>query len=406
MPKKKNKNKGDKDGQKGSYIKEQINNCKKYLDLDLSSKSASGLLKYKFILDSLNQALELKDKENNLKKLQDLFMYINQKKLELCIENIRTKNQLKPAEKELEKAKEEYLIKNKKFQDKKKLQDLLVDKGNQKQEERKVIYDELENKRKQLVNDAENYVKELQEKTDVTVPERKQLIEENERLKNEIKRYVDESMKMKEDFDKTIKEGGLDIKDIEEQSKLGFKNTLESFQEKAQGGILLNTTLKTELLQVKQRNQELEKFKEMADKQYEKLQDEIKSKTNETVLLTKENFEIRMRITENQNKKEELLKLLTQQQADLKKINVMKSLNDKYIKQYEEITGEKIEKKKKKKRKKKNKKANKEKEEISSSTINTNETETVVKKEEESEDENDGEEEEHHCHCHECHDHH
>ena len=39
----------------------------------------------------------------------------------------------------------------------------------------------------------------------------------------------------------------------------------------------------------------------------------------------------------------------------MKKINMMKSLNEKYIDQYEELTGEKHKKKKKKKNKKKKK---------------------------------------------------
>ena len=80
---------------------------------------------------------------------------------------------------------------------------------------------------------------------------------------------------MKEDFDKQLKEGGFDIKNFEEKSKLQFQNTIESFQEKAQGGILLNSSLKTELLQLQQRNQELERFQKVAAQQYETLQDTL-----------------------------------------------------------------------------------------------------------------------------------
>ena len=58
MPKKKKKEKKD---DKGSVMKEQIKNCKEYLNLDLSSKSVAGLLQYRLILDSLSQALELKE---------------------------------------------------------------------------------------------------------------------------------------------------------------------------------------------------------------------------------------------------------------------------------------------------------------------------------------------------------
>ena len=193
---------------------------------------------------------------------------------------------------------------------------------------------------------------------------------------------------MKEEFDKSLKEGGFDIKNFEEQSKMDFQKTIQSFQEKAQGGILLNTSLKTELLQIKQRNAELQKVKLMADKQYENLQNEIQNKINETVLLNTENFEIRMRMTENPNNKEEILKLLQEQQSVLKKIGVMKSLNEKYTLQYEELTMDKT-----KKKKKKNKK-NKKKKKGSVSTSVTGEAD------------DDDEEEGHHCCCHECHAHH
>ena len=43
-----------------SQQKEAIKNCKLYLDLDLSSKSAGGLLPYKFLLDYLTKAIENK----------------------------------------------------------------------------------------------------------------------------------------------------------------------------------------------------------------------------------------------------------------------------------------------------------------------------------------------------------
>ena len=389
MPKKRRNNRQDNE-KKNSALKEQITNCKNYLDLDLSSKSAGSLLKYKFILDSLSEAIQLKDTtdESSTKKLRDLYININKNCLNLDIENIKSKKDIKPLEKDLETAQEAYNAQKKKYDDKKKFQDLLITKGNKVQDERNNLFDELENERKKLISDAEAYVRDLQEKVDPKNPERKRLIEENERLKNEIKKYVDEGIKMKEEFDKSLKEGGFDIKNFEEQSKMDFQKTIQSFQEKAQGGILLNTSLKTELLQIKQRNAELQKVKLMADKQYENLQNEIQNKINETVLLNTENFEIRMRMTENPNNKEEILKLLQEQQSVLKKIGVMKSLNEKYTLQYEELTMDKT-----KKKKKKNKK-NKKKKKGSVSTSVTGEAD------------DDDEEEGHHCCCHECHAHH
>jgi hypothetical protein len=73
MPKKK---KNQKKEDRGSAMKEQIKNCKQYLDLDLSSKSVGGLLPYKLILDSLSQAIELKEQtdEASINKLREIFL--------------------------------------------------------------------------------------------------------------------------------------------------------------------------------------------------------------------------------------------------------------------------------------------------------------------------------------------
>ena len=160
-----------------------------------------------------------------------------------------------------------------------------------------------------------------------------------------------------------------------------------------------NTSLKTELLQLRQRNQELERFQKVADEQYNKLQEEIKSKANQSILLSSENLEMQMRINETSNNKEELLQLMKEKQTILKKINMMKSLNQKFRDQYEELTGEKLKKKKKKKNKKnKNKKGGDE----TSTTTNTteHEHEHVHGHDDINEhgDSDEAEEEEHH-HC-------
>ena len=107
MPKKKRNNRQAND-KKNSALKEQTANCKKYLDLDLSSKSAGSLLKYKFLLDSLTEAIELKDNtdESSTNKLRDLYLNINKNLLNLDIENVKAKSDLKPLEKDLETAKE------------------------------------------------------------------------------------------------------------------------------------------------------------------------------------------------------------------------------------------------------------------------------------------------------------
>ena len=373
MPKKKNNRKKDDGEKKGNLKKEQIKNCKQYLDLDLSSKSAGGLLPYKLILDSLSQALELKDQtdESSTNKLREIFLSVSNTNIDLKISNINKKLE-KPLQQDLDKANEVFNASHKRCEDKRKFHNLLVEKGNKLQEDRNEMINRYEKERQDLVKESEDYVKGLQAKTDPKDPERKKIIDENQRLKNEIQKFIDEGMKMKDDFDKQLKEGSFDIKSFEEKSKLDFQNTIESFQQKAQGGILLNTSLKTELLQLKKRNEELEKFQKMANEQYNKLQQEIKNKIDESIRISTENIEMQNRITESQNNKEELLKLMKEQQSVMKKLNMMRSLNDKYTDQYEELTGEKL--KKKKKKKNKNKK-NKKKVNTSSTTESTTEHE-------------------------------
>lgn len=391
--KKKNQKKED----KISAQKEQIKNAKQYLDLDLSSKSAGGLLPYKLILDSLSQALELKDQtdESSTNKLRDIFLSINRSNLDVKINNVK-KTIEKPLKKDLEEAEEVFNVRHKKYEERKNLHNKLADKGNKIQEERNEMIKKYEEERQNIIKQSEDYVKDLQAKTDPNNPERKKLLEENEKLKGDIQNYINEGLKMKDDFDKQLKEGGFDIKNFEEKSKLDFQNTIESFQEKAQSGILLNTSLKTELLQLQQRNQELERFQRITDEQYKKLQEEIKNKANESIRISTENLEMQMRITETQNNKDELIKLMKEKQALQKKINLMKSLNDKYKAQYEELTGEKTKKKKKKKNKKnkKNKKGGDE-----SSTTNSTITEHDHGHAHEHVDSDEGEEEDEHHHC-------
>ena len=401
MPKKKkNDRKKDKES-KGSMMKEQIKNCKDYLGLDLSSKSAGGLLPYKFIIDSLSQALELKNQtdESSTNKMRELFLSINKANLDIKISNVKKKIE-KPLQQDLDAAEEVFNAKHKKYEERKNLHNKLVDKGNKIQEDRNEMIKKYEAERQELIKESEDYVKSLQEKTDPNNPERKKLLEENEKLKGDIQKFINEGLKLKEDFDKQVKEGGFYIKNFEEKSKLDFQNTIQSFQEKAQGGILLNTSLKTELLQLRNKNQELERFQKMADDQYNKLQQEIKNKVNESISLSTENLEMHARINESQNNKEELMNLLREKQSVMKKINMMKSLNEKYTDQYEELTGEKIRKKKKKK----NKKNKKKKGDASSSTASTT-TEHSNCHDHDHDDSDEGEEEdEHHCCC--GHDHH
>jgi hypothetical protein len=279
----------------------------------------------------------------------------------------------------------------------------LVEKGNKIQEDRNEMIKKSEEARQKLINDSNDYVKDLQQQTDPNNPERKKLLEENENLKKQIQDTIQEGLKMKDDFDKMLQQSGLALDQMQKGKEEEIKDTLNKFQEKTTNQIFANTQLKTELLQLKQRNEEFAKFKISAENQCKQFEAEIKNKQDESLKLSYENMDMQNRIQESTKNKTEVLNLMKELQGLMKKINMMKSLNTKYIGQLEELTGEKISKKKKKK---KNKNKNKKKKENASSTASTT-TEHEHdhahchghEHEHENEDSEEEEEEHHHCCC-------
>ena len=403
MPKKKkNENK--------SQMKEQVKNCKQYLNLDLSSKSVGGLLPYKFLLDSLTKALEFKEKtdEDSCNKLRELYLSVNKENYDIKISNIKKKME-KPLKSDLDEANKVFNQRNKEYEEKQNFHKKLVEKGNKIQEDRNEMIKKSEEARQKLINDSNDYVKDLQQQTDPNNPERKKLLEENENLKKQIQDTIQEGLKMKDDFDKMLQQSGLALDQMQKGKEEEIKDTLNKFQEKTTNQIFANTQLKTELLQLKQRNEEFAKFKISAENQCKQFEAEIKNKQDESLKLSYENMDMQNRIQESTKNKTEVLNLMKELQGLMKKINLMKSLNTKYIGQLEELTGEKISKKKKKK---KNKNKNKKKKENASSTASTT-TEHEHdhahchghEHEHENEDSEEEEEEEEHHHCC-CGDHH
>ena len=400
MPKKKkNENK--------SQMKEQVKNCKQYLNLDLSSKSVGGLLPYKFLLDSLTKALEFKEKtdEDSCNKLRELYLSVNKENYDIKISNIKKKME-KPLKSDLDEANEVFNQRNKEYEEKQNFHKKLVEKGNKIQEDRNEMIKKSEEERQKLINDSNDYVKDLQQQTDPNNPERKKLLEENENLKKQIQDTIQEGLKMKDDFDKMLQQSGLALDQMQKGKEEEIKDTLNKFQEKTTNQIFANTQLKTELLQLKQRNEEFAKFKISAENQCKQFEAEIKNKQDESLKLSYENMDMQNRIQESTKNKTEVLNLMKELQGLMKKINMMKSLNTKYIGQLEELTGEKISKKKKKK---KNKNKNKKKKENASSTASTtteheHDHAHCHGHEHENEDSEEEEEEEHHHCC--CGDHH
>jgi hypothetical protein len=353
----------------------------------------------------LTKALEFKEKtdEDSCNKLRELYLSVNKENYDIKISNIKKKME-KPLKSDLEEANEVFNQRNKEYEEKQSFHKKLVEKGNKIQEDRNEMIKKSEEARQKLINDSNDYVKDLQQQTDPNNPERKKLLEENENLKKQIQDTIQEGLKMKDDFDKMLQQSGLALDQMQKGKEEEIKDTLNKFQEKTTNQIFANTQLKTELLQLKQRNEEFAKFKISAENQCKQFEAEIKNKQDESLKLSYENMDMQNRIQESTKNKTEVLNLMKELQGLMKKINMMKSLNTKYIGQLEELTGEKISKKKKKK---KNKNKNKKKKENASSTASTtteHEHDHAHCHGHENEDSEEEEEEEHHHCC--CGDHH
>ncbi len=328
------------DKEKQNKRLEQIKLVKEYLNLDLSESSAATQLKYKSYIDNLTQSLELKKDENNKEKLLNILYEINSKLLDYKNEIIQNKYDLIPLEKEKETAKDIFEQKLKKYQDKDKFQKMLVDKGNGINLEKDKIYKEGEAEKNRIIKEAEDYIKNLQQKTIDSMPERQKLIDENSKLRENIQKCLEEGLKMKEDFDKQMKINEIDFKKFENLGKDGIQKTMDSLKEKTQNSILANTNLKTELMTYQNKNQEMENMVQMANREYEKLLKEIDNSSNDSFLMASQNEEIRRRLAKNKINKEELALFLSEYEKQIKKIDIMISLNKKYNQQFQELDDE------------------------------------------------------------------
>jgi hypothetical protein len=129
--------------------------------------------------------------------------------------------------KELESSKDVNEILSKKFNDKEKLNKLLINKINSIIDDRdKELISESERKNK-IVMDTENFVKELQGNYEADFPEKQELINENQRLRTQIEEYVKESINIKESIENKLKVN--DPSNSEES--LSFTNDLKTRME-------------------------------------------------------------------------------------------------------------------------------------------------------------------------------
>ena len=340
--------------------KGQIEMMNKYLNIDLNEKSAATWNKYKYYIDNLNSLLPLLSSKTpeSRQNFLSIFSTVNKRKEELEIKKEKEEHNSTPTVENFETMKLIYEAKFKKVQDKQKFRNLLIEKFKKLGEERKEMIESIDKERQEMIDKTQEFMRKKQEELNSS-EERKKLIDENTKYKEEIRKQIEDASSLKDDFDKTMEKTKAELESMQNDKLGSLQKSMELLQNQITGGLFKNTQLKTTLEQLKLKNKQTAEIKQKADEQYNTAQEEIKKKNRESLLLAQENQELRERI-KNLDKKQ-VQELLMENQTLLNKIEAMNSLNKKYIKEYNDLTGEKIKRKKAKKKriKKKNKDKNK-----------------------------------------------
>jgi len=216
---------------------------------------------------------------------------------------------------------------------------LLIDKIKTINEEKnKIIKDETD-KRAFIVQETENFVKDLQEKYEQEIPEKQKAIDENHRLRKEIEDCVHSTMAIKEEIETKIKQREKEALTLEENYKKDIRLKMEETTLKAQKYLFENSELKSQIISVLAKNEEMEKAETSFKTEFFKLEAELEKKKQDIVLLSKENFDLQIKVKKGFSK--ENLELILKESEKLKnQMNLMKNLNKKLNEQHNKLQEE------------------------------------------------------------------
>ena len=155
-----------------------------------------------------------------------------------------TKKQLVGKNDNLKKENDELV---KKANEKEKFSNLLLEKIKSINEEKIKIIQEITEKRNEIVIDTENYVKDIQMKFQSELPEKQKLLEDNQRLRDELEEFTKKSSNMKEEIEKEIQEKEKMNIDLQSDFINKFKIKLERIQTEKETLFIENMKLKKEL---------------------------------------------------------------------------------------------------------------------------------------------------------------
>lgn len=161
---------------------------------------------------------------------------------------------------------------NKKFQDKEKYSQMLIDKLNAFNKEKTIILQDEAEKRNLIIKETEDYVRSLQEKCEADLPDRRRVIEENIFLRKEIEDTIKSSFKMKDLLQNEFIDNQ---KSVENSIKNNLKNKIQLMTMQSQRIFLENTEIKTQNVLFRKKIQEMENTKNLFKREWDKLNLEI-----------------------------------------------------------------------------------------------------------------------------------
>lgn len=247
---KRNNNNNEKDIEKKEVIdvdkqklKEELDNYLKINEDLIKSKDKEEELAKKIkkkTSEKLEEALNLK-KSEDISKLYDFTIEIIKQfsQLELNSNSIKIKNE--NITKELNSSNENSNFYKNKFLEQEKFNKMLLDKLKQNSDEKKQILEDESKKREEMVKKCEDFMKEVQGKFENSLPEKEELIKENENLRNKLEQA---SNFIKENFDNNMISK---TQKLEEEFKNLMNDKVKEVSDQAKGLITENTQLKTQL---------------------------------------------------------------------------------------------------------------------------------------------------------------
>lgn len=300
------------------------NRMKEYNSINPEKPNDNDIPKIKnYYQERLEYILKLKE-ENNLEELLALADKSLKRKLQLETEEYQIKLQNDNLIKENAILKDIFQDVNKKYSDKEKVAKMIIDKIQLINEEKNKIILEESEKRSKCVKETEEFVKDLQNKYQAEIPEKQKLLEENQILRKDIEKCVEETIKMKDAIEKQMKEKEQRAFYLENEYKNDIKTKMEVMTTTAQKYLLENSALKSEIINYQKRNQELGNSLLMFKTEYEKVVNEIERKKEDILLLAKDNVILKEKI--RKLKKDEVIR---EYEKTKNQLNAMKNLNKK-----------------------------------------------------------------------------